>query len=468
MMTRGNFGQTLVITLTFICEIANAQYTKILDFAGASNGSSPTNTLVYDGNFLYGTTGKGGTANKGVVFRIKPDGTGDTILFNFDGSANGGYPNTLLLDGTFFYGMTEGGGTNNYGTVFKIKTDGTGYNKLLDFNSTVNGYQPLGSLVSDGTYLYGMTCRGGINNCGTIFKIKKDGTGYNKLLDFNSIATGSHPYGSLITDGTFLYGTTYDGGAHNIGVVFKIKTDGTNFSKLLDFVFAAYGSGPGGDLFYDGTFLYGMTTAGGSNTFYGTIFKIKPDGSNPTKLLDFDDTNGSNPFGSFISDGTFLYGVTLHGGANGDGTIFKINPDGTGYSKLFDFSSAISGKGPFASLTTVGSFLYGMTFSGGANDSGTIFKINPASIGIAENKPSTYSIYPNPFSNSVTINNSYPLKEATLTVYNQLGEIVDEINNINYQSIILHRGNLTEGSYFIRLKENNRIILVDKVIITDN
>lgn len=56
---------------------------------------------------------------------------------------------------------------------------------------------------------------------------------------------------------------------------------------------------------------------------------------------------GSSPFGSLFSDGTFLYGMTKNGGINNKGTIFKIMPDGTGYVKLLDFDGATTGQYPF-------------------------------------------------------------------------------------------------------------------------
>src|SRR4051812_49788877 len=78
--------------------------------------------------------------------------------------------------------------------------------KLIDFAGTTNGSQPQGSLYFDGTYLYGMTYIGGSANWGTICKIKPDGTGYVKLLDFLHLTNGSNPTGALISDGTYLYG----------------------------------------------------------------------------------------------------------------------------------------------------------------------------------------------------------------------------------------------------------------------
>ncbi|MBI3501014.1 MAG: T9SS type A sorting domain-containing protein [Bacteroidetes bacterium] len=312
-----------------------------------------------------------------------------TKLLDFTGLANGGRPHgSLISDGTFLYGMTQQGGASFfYGTIFKIKADGTGYFKLLDFaNDTVHGIYPNGSLVSDGVSLYGMTSQGGIGNCstgcGTIFKIKPDGTGYSKLLDFTG-ANGSQPDGDLIYDGAFLYGMTQVGGTNNFGTIFKIKPDGTGYSKLLDFT-GANGSTPWGSLISDGTFLYGMTQVGGANN-WGTIFKIKPDGTGDTTLLNFSGlANGSDPLGSLIFDGTFLYGMTKSGGTNNSGTIFKIKPDGTGYSKLLDFTGAANGDTPFGSLISDGTFLYGVTYIGGTNNFGTIFKIKPDGTGYSK------------------------------------------------------------------------------------
>src|SRR5258706_9602617 len=127
---------------------------------------------------------------------------------------------------------------------------------------------------------------------------------FTKLMDFGSVANGTNPYSAPVSDGTFLYGMTSDGGANQLGTLYKIKPDGTGFVNLLDFDGTNNGSSPYGSLFFDGAFLYGMTSQGGSNG-NGTIFKIKPDGTGYAKLLDFAyATNGGYPYGSLISDGT--------------------------------------------------------------------------------------------------------------------------------------------------------------------
>lgn len=304
-------------------------YSKLFDFLGGSEGSTPNGNLIYDGTFLYGMTQGGGLYSYGTIFKIKPDGTGFSKVhdFNQQTAQNGSYPwGSLISDGTFLYGMTSAGGTGTCGNIgcgiiFKIKPDGTGYSKLLDFTGT-NGSSSIGSLISDGTFLYGMTNNGGSNNVGVIFKIKHDGTGYSNLLDFSGGLNGNSPNGSLISEGTFLYGMTPAGGTNNNGVIFKIKPDGTEHSIIYDFPQGGpNGSYPYGSLISDGTFLYGMT--------YGdmeSVFKIQLDGSGYYKMYEFSlgSLNGSGPQGSLIINGNFLYGMTYYGGIYGEGTIFKL------------------------------------------------------------------------------------------------------------------------------------------------
>ena len=185
-------------------------------------------------------TNSGGTNNFGVIFKIKPDGSGYSKLLDFAGATNGNNPSgSLISDGTFLYGMTYGGGINDWGVIFKIKPDGTAYSRLLDFDFANNGGSPIGSLISDGTFLYGMTSRGGVNACGVVYKIKPDGTAYSKLLDFSGVANGTFPNGSLFSDGVFLYGMTPFGRHKKLGSRLKVKTDGTGASKLTDFTGAA-------------------------------------------------------------------------------------------------------------------------------------------------------------------------------------------------------------------------------------
>jgi uncharacterized repeat protein (TIGR03803 family) len=348
-----------------------SNYTKLYNYEAA--GNSPEGSFVAIGTTLYATSFVGGLYNYGTIFKINTDGSGYTKVLDFDGT-KGKFPHgTLIFDGTYLYGTTTQGGSVGSGVVFKVKPDGTGFVDLLDFDDTNNGGDPRGALLFDGTYLYGMTTGGGANSYGTVFKLKTDGSSYSKLIDLDFSTQGANPYGSLIDLGGVLYGLTSTGGVHDWGALFKVNKDGTGFTKLYDFN-TATGSTPYESLYSDGTYLYGTTSAGGANSI-GTIFKVKPDGTGYTILLDFDGVNnGSTPKGSLISDdGVYLYGMTSAGGALGYGTVFRIKTDGTGFLKLYDFND---GKYPQRSFLSDGTFLYGLTEQGGANAVGTVFKIS--------------------------------------------------------------------------------------------
>ena len=85
---------------------------------------------------------------------------------------------------------------------------------------------------------------------------------YTKLVDMNGVETGAYPYhAEFYYDGSYLYGTTSTGGLTGHGIIFRLKTDGTEFSKIVDFEDAVTGNSPKSGLISDGTYLYGTTKA---------------------------------------------------------------------------------------------------------------------------------------------------------------------------------------------------------------
>lgn len=78
-----------------------------------------------------------------------------------------------------------------------------------------------------------------------------------------------------------------------------------------------------------------------------------------------------------------------------------------------------------------------------------------------------FSVFPNPFISTTTIQTIGNLKNATLTIYNSNGQMIKQVNNISGQTVSLSRDHLTSGLYFIRLTEKNKIIAIEKLIISD-
>jgi uncharacterized repeat protein (TIGR03803 family) len=56
------------------------------------------------------------------------------------------------------YGTTVNGGDNDLGTVFVIRTDGDGYQRVYSFGEQAeDGSKPIDSVVFVNGWLYGMT-----------------------------------------------------------------------------------------------------------------------------------------------------------------------------------------------------------------------------------------------------------------------------------------------------------------------
>jgi len=86
---------------------------------------------------------------------------------------------------------------------------------------------------------------------------------------------------------------------------------------------------------------------------------------------------------------------------------------------------------------------------------------------LSDNLNATLRIFPNPFSEQTSIQSEILLNSGTLTVCNSLGTIVKQIDNIRGQNINLQRDNLPSGLYFVQLKQDNKTIATNKLIITD-
>ncbi len=323
-----------------------------------------------------------------------------TILHNFTGLDGSTPADSLVSDGTSFYGMTQFGGPGftthapNFGNgvIFKVGKSGSNFTVLHSFGDRTvanDGVYPTGSLILSGSTLYGMTSStiDGSNN-GIVFKVSTNGSNYTILHSFSdgSVANdGWNPKGSLVLSGSTLYGMTSGGGAAGNGVVFKISTNGSNCAILHSFGDGSVqndGTFPMGSLVLSGSTLYGMTSGGGA-AGNGAVLKVSTNGSNYAILHSFGDGSVQNdaaqPNGSLILSGSTLYGMTNQGGAVNGGAVFKISTNGSNCAILHSFGDGSiqnDGTFPMGSLVLSGSTLYGMSSGGGAAGNGVVFKIS--------------------------------------------------------------------------------------------
>ena len=219
-------------------------------------------------------------------------------------------------------------------------------------------------------------------------------------------ADGETPSGSLARDASGnLYGTTQQGGASNLGAVFKLHPngDGTYTESLLYSFTNTGGDGetPVAGLVVDGSGnLYGTTQNGGSTnctTGCGILFELHPnsDGTYTESVLHgfTGHPDGASPGALLIDASGNLYGTTLYGGTStsatfcktGCGTVFELaNNSGTyTYSVLFSFTTNdFYGIDPGGNLAIDSSGnLYGTATVGGGSTAscalgcGTVFEL---------------------------------------------------------------------------------------------
>jgi uncharacterized repeat protein (TIGR03803 family) len=372
------YGGTNGSGIVYKLSLDGSSYSVLHQFPQTDeDGSLPIGLVQGRDGALYGTTFYGGIysypSSFGTVFKLNPDGSGYTVIhsFRYVNDDDGAQPNGRLVqtpDGVL-YGTTSSGGTNGAGTVFRVNIDGSGRRALYHFPEDSGD---AGGLVqgSDAKF-YGTTSGG----TGTVFALNGDGYGYNVLHRFSG-SDGGSPLPGLVegSDGA-LYGTTYTGGSQGAGSVFRLSKNGGGFQVIHSFATNGIdGQNPVAGLVEgsDGA-LYGATGFGNTN-FLGTVFKLNKDGSNYQVLHVFSTTDGANCNAPLVQgrDGA-LYGTTYNWGtAHGGGIVFRINMDGSSYRVLHEFDAF----DPWRALVEGrDGFLYGTT-STASTGYGIIFRIN--------------------------------------------------------------------------------------------
>jgi uncharacterized repeat protein (TIGR03803 family) len=194
---------------------------------------------------------------------------------------------------------------------------------------------------------------------------------------YGTNSDGANPLAGLVLAGQTVFGTTEYGGGSGYGTVFRVKTDGSAFTNLYSFTNGFDGATPEAGLVLLGNTLYGTAKSGGSAS-YGTVFSLSTDGLGFATLYTFTNgTDGAAPSAGLTFSGGVLYGTTAGTGTD-YGTVFQISTNGSGFMALHQFSSLVSftnadGENPSGPLVYSGGLLYGATDYGGAHDSGTIF-----------------------------------------------------------------------------------------------
>jgi uncharacterized repeat protein (TIGR03803 family) len=215
----------------------------IYRFQEGKGGYIPAGGVIRDssGN-LYGTTLLGGLsqcdAGCGTIFKLSPSGNGwkESTLYRFKSKKDGyqSYGGLAVDKSGALYGATSLGGDvncnppNGCGTVFRLSSTAK-HTVLHAFGKTSgDGMFPMAgpTLAASGT-LYGTTDYGGklqscgSDGCGLVYQVK--GGKLTVLYNFNG-SDGAQPQAQLLWGGAgHLFGTTFSGGAGEVGEAFELS-----------------------------------------------------------------------------------------------------------------------------------------------------------------------------------------------------------------------------------------------------
>jgi len=289
-----------------------------------------------------------------------PVANGIEVLHAFDGGDGAWSRGSLVRDGSTLYGRTAVGGAADSGTVFRIDADGSDFVVLHSFSAggdNVLGNQPHhNAMLLRGTELLGAALYGG----------NQDNDQPDRVTgDFTSAAPPTEQLGN--------------------GTLFTIGKSGQRYQVLLELDGGAGAPalphsppvlGP------DGRTLYGMTSSGGKNDS-GTLYALGADGSGFRLLHSFAEEDGDEPHGMVSFDGAGnLLGMTRKGGTpasgKGAGVIFHHDLAAATYRVLHTFVAGSTSDGDtndHGFLTLVDGVAYGTTELGGASLAGTLFAI---------------------------------------------------------------------------------------------
>jgi uncharacterized repeat protein (TIGR03803 family) len=236
----GCFGQGCgVVYQLFTTKGGSWQEKVIHTFKGGRDGATGSlGTLHFDkaGN-LYGVAETGGdvTCACGTAFKLSPASSGRwkfATLYIFKGTPDASFPSGGLISDAagHLYGTTNWGGANGLGTAFQLTRGSNGQwseTLLYSFQGSADGGNPTSTLVFDSKgHLYGTTSAFGDNNGdGVVFKLTHGSGGWKESVahSFSLPSDGANPnYGLVLDKAGDFYGTTVNGGPGGQGAVFEL------------------------------------------------------------------------------------------------------------------------------------------------------------------------------------------------------------------------------------------------------
>lgn len=356
-----------------------------------TTGRSCANTCRED---IYGTTSAGGVDDSGTVYDVFSNNLtakefGEYVVMSFSPTSTGSDPT-----GSVVLALRQGrgpllttasqGGQYGQGTVIALIGGPPAVRPL----SGRDGAFPTSGLTDgphqkNGHVFYTTTSGGGAHALGAILEVKLSAKELSSkvLYSFLGHSDGAHP-NSPLSAGYF--GTT--SGSKDIPATVYEFVPGpmSALTTIYTFGSSADGTDPMGVYAdFEGSIplLFGTTRKGGSSG-YGTLYELKQEGTNYTRIslhaFTGGRSDGAYPQGPPQKFDDFLWGVTKKGGRHNCGTIYRLDSYSGGYEVVYSFKCGKDGAYPEAPLTAGGAQgLIGTTTAGGTDNDGTVFSFIP-------------------------------------------------------------------------------------------
>lgn len=213
---------------------ADGTLTTLYSFRGGNDGGMPLADLISDNKVnLYGTASQGGTYGAGTVFKFTSGGKFKVLHTFKGGRSDGAYPEFGLTRDAAgnLYGTTALGGNQRcywedfgYGCAIIFKIDPSGKETILyEFQGRSDGGWPSGLALDAKGNLLGVSRSPSSKHQGAVFALAPDGA-FSILHNISYTLDGCEPYDSPILDGSGnLYGTMAYCGSNSYGTVFKVS-----------------------------------------------------------------------------------------------------------------------------------------------------------------------------------------------------------------------------------------------------
>jgi uncharacterized repeat protein (TIGR03803 family) len=351
----GEAGSGVIFTYSPLID----DYHSILDFEYGADGAFPYAGMTLAGNGkMYGMVSSGGAGKKGLLYEFDPVTAAYEKKVEFTGS-NGATPlgEMVLASNGKMYGTTSFGGAASNTNFFSVEDgsfnlrEGTGFGVVFEYDPATSTYSkkaefdlttgiiPYGQLIeaADG-FFYGVTNKGGANSGGTIYKFDLANNQITKLKDLPAnagfIVNGPRSGLTEAPNGKFYGVTPYGDNSNGGGIVYEYNPVNGDFTILKKFT-AIYSAAPNDGnapmgrltLAADGM-LYGLTTQGGENSFFGgSIFQVNPGTGQVVVKKYLNPEIGIYARGSFTQDASGkMYAFCNRGAWPNGGTLIQYDP----------------------------------------------------------------------------------------------------------------------------------------------